>query len=489
MSSVKQPSDPIVGLNIGTSSIKAVEVRPSKTGHIISAVCVEPVPAGLVDETGTIPDTAALGRFVKDMLKRNGIAAKKCVASLPGQSGVTVRFVQMPKQTPAELSKSIKHEITRHIPFASSTDVATDYVVVPDSPAATDDTLEVLLAAVPQDAAEAIGITVQKSGLQPQAMEPEVMAMARLITLDTSLSLSNTSVAVLNIGTMQSEMGVYDAQGTIRMAWQIPIGGGQFTQALLDRLPGRLTGTEPEERKASAEELKRTKGEILMDILNDTRTDTGLSGGMGAGMMDFSFASGADGMDLSSFGTTTEEPSFDDGLDFNSGLDFGGENPFQEGIPELPVEPVFSTEPVPAETQEAPAQDFGAEPIAPLDEAEVVEASVPATQSDLRDELQREVFLAMADTLDSLVFEVKRALDMFNARDNEPHISRLVLCGGGAMLKNLDQALAQSLGLPTTVANPFLSDAGLVAKYGDYLNEVSPLLSLAVCLAMRDWVA
>lgn len=485
MSSVKQPSDPIVGLNIGTSSIKAVEVRPTKQGHIISAVCVEPVPAGLVDETGTIPDTAALGRFVKDMLKRNGIAAKKCVASLPGQSGVTVRFVQMPKQTPAELSKSIKHEITRHIPFASSTDVSTDYVVVPNSLAATDDTQEVLLAAVPQDAAEAIGVSVQKSGLQPYAMEPEVMAMARLLVIDPSLSLTNTSVAVLNIGTMQSEMGVYDAQGTIRMAWQIPIGGGHFTQSLMDKLPGRLSGTEPEERKASAEELKRTKGEVLMELLNDTRSDSG----MGTGMMDFSFAAGADGMDLSSFGGTTEEPGFEDGLDFNSGLDFGGENPFQEGMPELPNDPMFEAEPAAGETIETPAMDFGAEPLSPIEDAPAVEASVPATQANLRDELQREVFLAMADTLDSLVFEVKRALDMFNARDNEPHISRLVLCGGGAMLKNLDQALAQSLSLPTTVANPFLSDAGLVAKYGDYLNEVSPLLSVAVCLAMRDWVA
>ncbi len=485
MSSVKQPSDPIVGLNIGTSSIKAVEVRPTKQGHIISAVCVEPVPAGLVDETGTIPDTAALGRFVKDMLKRNGIVAKKCVASLPGQSGVTVRFVQMPKQTPAELNKSIKHEITRHIPFASSTDVTTDYIVVPDSLAATDDTLEVLLAAVPLEAAEAIGVTVQKSGLQPEAMEPEVMAMARLVPLDPTLSAENTSIAVLNIGTMQSEMGVYDAKGTIRMAWQIPIGGGQFTQALLDRLPGRLSGTEPEERKASAEELKRTKGEIVMELLNDTRTDSG----MGAGMMDFSFAAGAEGMDLSSFGDSTAEPAFDDSLDFNSGLDFGGENPFAEGMPTVPVEPTYGAETASSDTLEDAPMDFGADTSSGLGEAPAVESAVPATQTDVRDELQREVFNAMADTLDSLIFEVKRALDMFNARDNEPHISKLVLCGGGAMLKNLDQALAQSLSLPTTVANPFLSDAGLVAKYGDYLNEVSPLLSVAVCLAMRDWVA
>ena len=479
MSSVKQPSDPIVGLNIGTSSIKAVEVRPSKQGPIISAVCVEPVPAGLVDETGNIPDTAALGRFIKDMLKRNGISAHKCVASLPGQSGVTVRFVQMPKQTPAELSKSIKHEITRHIPYASSTDVTTDYVVIPESPAASDDTLEVLLAAVPEDAAEVIGVTVQRSGLQPYSMEPEVISMARLIALDPTLANQESSIAVLNVGTMQSEMGVYDAKGTIRMAWQIPLGGGQFTQAVLDRLPGHLTGTEPEERKASAEELKRTQGQVLLDMLNETHEETNLDNGMNAGMMDFSFTS-SDDMDLSSYGAETEEPTFGDSLDFNSGLDFGGENPFQEGISELPE--------VPSLAAEAPAEEASSE-ISSEPQPEVVEASVPAVTSDGPSELQKELFLAMASTLDSLTFEVKRAIDMFNARENEPPVGRLVLCGGGSMLKNLDQALAQSLGLPTTVANPFLTDSGLVAKYGEYLNEVSPLLSVAVSLAMRDWVA
>ena len=480
MSSVKQPSDPIVGLNIGTSSIKAVEVRPSKQGPIISAVCVEPVPAGLVDETGNIPDTAALGRFIKDMLKRNGISAHKCVASLPGQSGVTVRFVQMPKQTPAELSKSIKHEITRHIPYASSTDVTTDYVVIPDSPAASEDTLEVLLAAVPEDAAEVIGTSVQKSGLQPYSMEPEVISMARLIALDPTLADQESSIAVLNVGTMQSEMGVYDAKGTIRMAWQIPLGGGQFTQAVLDRLPGHITGTEPDERKASAEELKRTQGQILLEMLNETREETNLNSGMNAGMMDFSFTSG-DSMDLSSYGTETEEQSFGDSLDFNSGLDFGGENPFQEGIPDLSMEPSITPE-TPAE--ETPSEIPSVEP-----EPEVVEATAPVVAAVGPSELQKELFLAMASTLDSLTFEVKRAIDMFNARENEPQVGRLVLCGGGSMLKNLDQALAQSLGLPTTVANPFLTDSGLVAKYGEYLNEVSPLLSVAVSLAMRDWVA
>jgi len=148
MARARKVTGPIVGLDVGTTLMKVAEVRPTKGGVQINAVGAAPTPEGVIDESGYIQDPQALGQAIRQLLTQAGISTKQVVTSVPGQSGLVVRVIEMPKMTPAELDKSMAWEVERHIPFAAQGDVVTDYAVIerPDADP-NDPNMEVLLAA------------------------------------------------------------------------------------------------------------------------------------------------------------------------------------------------------------------------------------------------------------------------------------------------------------------------------------------------------
>ncbi|MBW3635602.1 MAG: type IV pilus assembly protein PilM [Armatimonadetes bacterium] len=91
--------------------------------------------------------------------------------------------------------------------------------------------------------------------------------------------------------------------------------------------------------------------------------------------------------------------------------------------------------------------------------------------------------------LEELSNEVRRSLEFHLGRYPDATISRLVLLGGGAKLRNLDKFFIQMLGVPTTVANPFAHIAVQTPKLApDYATENGPTCAVALGLALRDFV-
>ncbi len=92
-------------------------------------------------------------------------------------------------------------------------------------------------------------------------------------------------------------------------------------------------------------------------------------------------------------------------------------------------------------------------------------------------------------SLEEMAGEVRRSLEFHLGRYPDASISRLVLIGGGARLRNLDAFLTQTLGVPTTVANPFAHIQVQTPKLAPgYANENGPLCAVALGLALRDFV-
>src|SRR5690349_7198116 len=136
---------PVVGLDIGTQQIKVVEVRPSKRGLTVSALGIAPTPVGIM-QNNIITDPRLMAQTVKQLMRESGVAAKRVIGSVAGQSAVVVRIIEVPKMTDAELKETMKWEVERHVPFAPS-ETMIDYQ--PLEPAVPDDTnpnMEVLLA-------------------------------------------------------------------------------------------------------------------------------------------------------------------------------------------------------------------------------------------------------------------------------------------------------------------------------------------------------
>src|SRR5213082_3141346 len=108
-------SKPLVGLDIGSSSVKAVELTKSKKGYQLTGFAVEPlVPDSVVD--GAIMDAPVVAAAIKRMFTSGKFKPKAVATGISGHS-VIVKRVIVPAATPDEVETSIQLDAEQYIPF------------------------------------------------------------------------------------------------------------------------------------------------------------------------------------------------------------------------------------------------------------------------------------------------------------------------------------------------------------------------------------
>jgi type IV pilus assembly protein PilM len=122
-------SKTIVGLDVGSSSIKAVELRKTRTGIEVAHLGLEPIaPDIVVDsmivDSGTV--SAAIAKLFTDTL----IKSKSVATAVSGHS-VIVKKISLPSMSDQELAETIQKEAAQHIPFDLA-DVNLDYQILSD---------------------------------------------------------------------------------------------------------------------------------------------------------------------------------------------------------------------------------------------------------------------------------------------------------------------------------------------------------------------
>src|SRR5215210_7513409 len=99
---------PVVGLDIGSSSVKAVELKPAGKGFRVAAFATEPVPQDSIVD-GAIIDGAAVADAIRRLFEHTPFRTKEVAASLSGNA-VIVKKISVPMMTEAELAESIYWE-------------------------------------------------------------------------------------------------------------------------------------------------------------------------------------------------------------------------------------------------------------------------------------------------------------------------------------------------------------------------------------------
>src|SRR5678816_846996 len=139
-------SKSVVGLDIGSSSVKAVELKPAGKGFRVAAYGAEPVPPDAIVD-GAIIDAGAVADAIRHVFERNRtFKGKDVCASLSGNA-VIVKKITLPVMTESELDESIYWEAEQYIPFDIQ-DVNLDYQILD---AGASGSMEVLLVAAQKD--------------------------------------------------------------------------------------------------------------------------------------------------------------------------------------------------------------------------------------------------------------------------------------------------------------------------------------------------
>lgn len=232
-----------ISLDIGTTSLKIVELEPAGATWTLKRVGIAPNPVGyLVIQNPEQKNL--LVESVKKLTSSSKISKLNVRVGLP-ESHVFTRVVKMPALSDAELASAIRWEAEQHIPIPLA-DVQMDYSVLsrPEK-GVKEGTMEVLLVAAKKDIVNYFTDILGTAGLELIGMETSILGLVRALAAP-----EDPPTLFMNIGASSSDFCIA-VGGKIFITYSVPIAGVSLTRAIA------MTLQLPQKQ---AEEYKRAYG-------------------------------------------------------------------------------------------------------------------------------------------------------------------------------------------------------------------------------------
>jgi type IV pilus assembly protein PilM len=243
---------PLVGLDIGSSSIKAVELKGTRHGYELVSFGLQPLAQDTVVD-GAIMDAPLVAAGISNIFDQQKIKTKNVATAVSGHS-VIVKRVTLPSMTEEELFDRIQTEASQHIPFDIA-DVNLDHQILET----VDTQMDVLLVAVKKDKILNHTNVLAQAGKTPTVVDIDAFALQNCFEVNYDPDPGQT-VALLNIGA--SVMNINIVRNAIPLFTRdVSVGGNQYTDALQKELDLSFE---------DAERLK--KGESIAGVAEEQRT-------------------------------------------------------------------------------------------------------------------------------------------------------------------------------------------------------------------------
>jgi type IV pilus assembly protein PilM len=218
-----------VGLDIGSSAIKVVQLKESKRGRSLVNFGIQPVPPQTIVD-GTIMNQAAIVDAIRDVVSKLGIKQKECAIAIAGHS-VIIKKITVPPMTPDELDEQIPWEAEHHIPFAKD-DVEIDHQVINAQTAQGQ--MELLLVAAKKEVVGDYAAVTREAQLVPMCVDVAAFAMQNAFEINYDTE-PNDTVVLINVGAAISNINIISA-GASAFTRDVTIGGNVFTEEIQKQL-------------------------------------------------------------------------------------------------------------------------------------------------------------------------------------------------------------------------------------------------------------
>lgn len=285
-------SGSVLGVDIGSSSIKVVQLRREKGRAVLETygeIALGPY-SGTEIGRATHLQPEELGSALTDLMTEANVTAKAAGVSVPFSASLT-SVLEMPAMDPAQLAHMIPLEARKYIP-ANINEVMLDWFIIPKDlgkeewsrsrAAATEGATktetpktEVLLVAIHNEVLNNFQAITQKAGLDVGFYELEIFGAVR-----SSLSHGIAPVMMVDIGSATTKVYIVE-RGIIRFSHLINIGAQDLTLAISRALGWNFDraervkkeqgltvreGAEAEQDTQVKEALLSTLGRIFSDV-------------------------------------------------------------------------------------------------------------------------------------------------------------------------------------------------------------------------------
>ncbi len=261
--------DHIVGLDIGSRSIKAAEINETKRGLSLKRFGIVDIAHGAIEE-GTINDPETVAESIKQLFKSYNFRENNVAVSIGGYS-VIVKKISVQTMDEEKLQETIHFEAEQYIPFDIS-DVNLDFQILGESESNPDQMNVFLVAAKKEMVNDYINL-VNLAGLNPCIVDVEAFALQN--TFEANYDMQSENTALIDIGASKTSLNILKGNSSLFMR-DVSLGCGQINQKIMSLIECSFEeaeqlkyGDKPD--KLTSEDLKGIISSVVADWCTEIR--------------------------------------------------------------------------------------------------------------------------------------------------------------------------------------------------------------------------
>ncbi|UCG52389.1 MAG: type IV pilus assembly protein PilM [Candidatus Latescibacterota bacterium] len=214
-----------VGLDIGSSSVKIVEVDHTKEGPVLKNYGIVKLPPEAIVE-GEIMDRSLVIEGIQECMAKANIERQDVVTAVSGRA-VIVKKIVMDKMNPDDAKEAIFWEAEQHVPFDID-DVCLSFEILKEDVGANQ--MEVLLVAAKKEMVETHANLIRDAGYNPVIIDVDSFAVQNAYELTEEeggsrvTGLINIGSDVTNINIVQNDIPLFTRD--------LSVGSSVFIEAL-----------------------------------------------------------------------------------------------------------------------------------------------------------------------------------------------------------------------------------------------------------------
>lgn len=260
----------VLGLDIGVSSVKIIELTPgTKT---VSLVNLGTAPIEIhPDDKEDVARQRAVVKAIKDIITTKKIKTRRVISGLLGQD-VFIRMVNLPKSVLEKMQKEqiigmLKNEIEAEIPFPLE-EATVDFFYYGEIEEEKTLKYKITVVVVPQKIIQENLDIIQKAGLRPVVIDTATFALCRAYRRLVKEEDLLKTVALLEISASTTELNIIQ-EGNLQLTRTINLGGYAFTKAISEALNIPI---EEAEKKKKEEDVLETVSIQLEKLIEELRS-------------------------------------------------------------------------------------------------------------------------------------------------------------------------------------------------------------------------
>lgn len=252
----------VIGLDIGTRAVKALELTWDGAPRITGFACAE------------VPSAEATSDTVARVLRDGAFRTRRVVTAVSGKS-VIVRYLTMFKMGPEALKAAVRFEADKYVPFDVADVVMDSQPLSPEGQADLGpNEMRVLLVACKRSLVADQMRVLSAHGLQPQVVDVDAFALGNAFALarHPQGEAARKVAALVDVGASKTSVNVL-AGATSLFTREIHAAGDAFTAAIASRLDLGQADAEALKRKPGQDEgrVRDAVSAAVADLSNEIR--------------------------------------------------------------------------------------------------------------------------------------------------------------------------------------------------------------------------